>query len=324
MKKSIIIGILITLLAVSNVFAEVNVFINGNYLEFKDAKPTTIEGRTMVPISVISKNLGIEYTFDADTQTVIFNNEGQKLSLKIGDQNSYLQGGRTYVPLKFIAENFGMDVDWRENSKTVVIGENAKSVVVEPIEDEVKLYNQLSAFKSTPINEVAFLKDVDFRLDNRDEWGKAEDIQNIYFLTKKDLPVRLGNVVITDIVTDNYLQAEHIMVSGYVIEGEMGLGTITTGLIDTQGRYRHRNFSSFSQEYQNIYGNKYPNLKGLYDNGINHITSFAGEKFTYFLLVNPNGSELDYGSFNIKNIDKIIMYSYKQGKNVIVFDDLLK
>ncbi len=399
--------------------AEIRVYVDGEKME--DIQPIVVNNRTTVPVSIIAKNLGIDYTWNNETQTVNFNQEGKELELKIGEQNSFVQGGRTYVPLKFIAETFGIEVDWRENEKAVVIGENAKNVVIEPkeeiktvadmpqyIQDAVhskeynlvipveevksdlvaieiilpsfykishieafeavkkaiesnkefsgvfdnrvleikevdgiiavyvgvdktvepvkaeKTYNELSDFKSMPISDVDILKNARFRLDNRDEWGEAEDIQHVYFLKKENLPLKIANVVITDIVTDRYLQAEHIMVSGYVLEGEMGLGTITTGLIDNQGRYRHRNFSSFSQEYQNVYSNKYPNLKGLYDNDKNLITTFSGDQFTYFLLVNPNGSELDYGHFDTKDIDKIIMYPYKQGKNVIVFDNFLK
>lgn len=334
MKKSIIIGILIALLSLSSVFAEVNVFVNGDQIEFKDAKPVVRNGRTTVPISIIAKSLGINYAWNNETQTVIFNQSGDKeLELKIGEKNSFIENGRTYVPLKFIAENFGQEVTWREESKTVVIGENAKEIEIEPteiqkpieIEDVKKAYNELSDFRAIPLNEVDILKNFNFILDNKDEWGEAENIKNVYYLTEEDLPIRLGNVVITNLTKDKSpYNKDIIMVSGYVLSGSMGTGTVATGFIDTQGLHRHRTFLGLNNEYYNYFIKKYPNIKGLSDGGKNLVTTYSGEEFTYILPLTTAGGEPNFDNFKLREVDKIIMYSYKYGKDVILFDNFIK
>lgn len=139
MKKPIILGSIIALLGTSAVFANTNVFMNGEYLEFKDAKPIIRNERTTVPVSAIAKNLGIDYTWNNDTKTVTFNQDEKELDLKIGEENSFVENGRTYVPLKFIAEYFDQDVDWRADSKTVVIGDNAKDIEVPEIDSLKKI-----------------------------------------------------------------------------------------------------------------------------------------------------------------------------------------
>lgn len=136
MKKSIVVALILILMLTSSLSAnaEIKVYVDGERIE--DIQPIVVNNRTTVPVAVIAKNLEIDYTWDAAAQTVIFNQEGQELSLKIGEQNSFVQSGRTYVPLKYIAEAFGIEVDWREKEKAVMIGGNTNGVE----KDEYDLY----------------------------------------------------------------------------------------------------------------------------------------------------------------------------------------
>ncbi len=95
-----------------------------------DAAPEVKNNRTMVPLRVISENLGaqvqwkdsqITLTMNQSTvlltlnsQTVMKNGKAEHL-----DATPYLKNNRTYVPLRFIAETFGSQVDYKQSTVTI-------------------------------------------------------------------------------------------------------------------------------------------------------------------------------------------------------------
>ncbi|WP_283407511.1 copper amine oxidase N-terminal domain-containing protein [Anoxynatronum buryatiense] len=82
--------------------------------------------RTLVPVRVVSENLGMAITWDEGAQRVGINNEmfltiGSATAMVRGasvtmDTRALIVGGRTYVPLRFVSENFGVGVDWAHNN----------------------------------------------------------------------------------------------------------------------------------------------------------------------------------------------------------------
>ncbi|MBB6637650.1 copper amine oxidase N-terminal domain-containing protein [Cohnella thailandensis] len=95
-----------------------------------DAKPETKNNRTMVPLRVVSENLGA--TVNWANSEVTLKSGGMKVTLKPNsgtatkdgqavalDAKPYVKNDRIYVPLRFIAETFGSKVDYRDGTVTV-------------------------------------------------------------------------------------------------------------------------------------------------------------------------------------------------------------
>ena len=100
-----------------------------------DVAPQIINNRTMVPVRVISENLGYRVEWDAPTRRVqITKSGGSYINMWVGDDVAVtngterlmdsppvIVGGRTLVPIRFIAEIMGMNVNWDSASRTVSI-----------------------------------------------------------------------------------------------------------------------------------------------------------------------------------------------------------
>lgn len=95
-----------------------------------DATPEVKNNRTMVPLRVISENLGAQVQWKDSQITLTMNQSTVMLTLnsltvmKNGkaeqlDATPYLKNNRTYVPLRFIAETFGSQVDYKQNTVTI-------------------------------------------------------------------------------------------------------------------------------------------------------------------------------------------------------------
>lgn len=158
MKKLIKILTLITLLAIfvspvdtyaNTLDREVTIHIDGKPVQFnKDlGYPIVENGRTLVPVRIISEDMGYEVKWDNPTQKVTISDANTKIEFKIGDSTALINGkrvpidtredangkvvqvdtkarlinSRTYVPIRFITENFGGTVDWKIQGKTLYV-----------------------------------------------------------------------------------------------------------------------------------------------------------------------------------------------------------
>lgn len=102
----------------------------------------TLEGktRTLVPVSIISKELGYEVTWNQERQEATVLADGKEIILKIDSTVAYVDGkkydlpnsvpaklmtyqgrSRTLVPVAFITEHLGMEIKWMNDTKTVEI-----------------------------------------------------------------------------------------------------------------------------------------------------------------------------------------------------------
>ncbi|UXJ70969.1 copper amine oxidase N-terminal domain-containing protein [Lysinibacillus fusiformis] len=95
-----------------------------------DAAPEVKNNRTMVPLRVISENLGAQVQWKGsqitlstnqstviltlNSQSVIQNGQAEQL-----DTTPYLKNNRTYVPIRFIAETFGSQVDYKQSTVNI-------------------------------------------------------------------------------------------------------------------------------------------------------------------------------------------------------------
>lgn len=96
-----------------------------------DAAPELKNNRTMVPLRVISENLGTQVqwsnskitltlnkdtiTLNPDSKTVIKNGKTEQLEVK-----PYLKSDRIYLPIRFFAETFGSQVDYKQGVVSIV------------------------------------------------------------------------------------------------------------------------------------------------------------------------------------------------------------
>lgn len=143
----------------------IQLWINGKYVQ-TDVAPVVENQRTLVPMRVISENLGIQVKWDQATQTVTtyqmtpqgpdFSNS---LVLTLGDKRVAKPAeeaaktgelyynldvapksinNRTMVPIRFIAEAYKIKVDWDQQNQTVVIGENYKAPTPQKTPDQKK------------------------------------------------------------------------------------------------------------------------------------------------------------------------------------------
>ncbi|MDR1638791.1 MAG: copper amine oxidase N-terminal domain-containing protein [Clostridiales bacterium] len=103
----------------------IGLFINGSLVE--NANVAMENDRCLVPIRLISENLGAQVGWDDKTRTVTIKDGDHTLSLVIGSLSPTLDGkeikidaapkiigGYTYVPLRFIAESLECEVGWSD------------------------------------------------------------------------------------------------------------------------------------------------------------------------------------------------------------------
>lgn len=139
-----------------NAFAnnEIKLWIDGNYVE-SDVAPFIEESRTLVPLRVISENLGLDVKWLPEEKQVIIS-QGENYFVFLIGENFYSKGDlkmemdaapkivadRTFVPIRVIAELFNKEVNWDNTNRTVVIGSGYNFTLqnkeVTPKKEEIK------------------------------------------------------------------------------------------------------------------------------------------------------------------------------------------
>lgn len=112
---------------------EIRIVVNGKTVS-SDISPVIEQGRTLVPIRVISENIGATVGWDGKSKTVTVTMNQKVVMLKIGNKYATVNGkninldvpakilnGRTLVPLRFIGESLGATVTWDGTTRTVTI-----------------------------------------------------------------------------------------------------------------------------------------------------------------------------------------------------------
>lgn len=194
MKKKFILGLSILALAISNlVFAnsDIRLWVKGKIVN-SDVAPYISEDRTMVPIRVISENLGKVVTWNNDDKKVTIKDEkGNEFSLVINEKfmedissNVYrkieldapavIKDDRTFVPIRAIAEAFGEKVHWDNDKRVVVIGDNY---------DSKKIKNDEIEKTKDPLG-------LDY-LYKKDMVGKSDEEKAIYENKMRNMPSKV-------------------------------------------------------------------------------------------------------------------------------------
>ena len=194
MKKKIILGASILALAIPTfVFAnsDIRLWMKGEIIK-SDVAPYISEDRTMVPLRVISENLGKKVTWNNNDKKVNIKDEkGNEFSLVINekfmenvssdsnlkiklDAPAVIKDNRTFVPIRAIAEAFGEKVQWDNDKRVVVIGDNY---------DSKKIKNDEIEKSEDPLG-------LDY-LYKKDMAGKSDEEKAIYENKMRNMPSKV-------------------------------------------------------------------------------------------------------------------------------------
>ncbi|MCD9025496.1 family 10 glycosylhydrolase [Cohnella silvisoli] len=127
----------VPLIGSTNTFAKtpskISIYLDGNLIT-SDVPPYIIPklNITMVPLSVISKNLGAGVTWTQATKTATITQTGLTLTMKIGQKYAMVNGervnldatvqaisGRVMVPLRFVSNQMKLLVTWYQSAQTI-------------------------------------------------------------------------------------------------------------------------------------------------------------------------------------------------------------
>ncbi|MCL2225563.1 MAG: stalk domain-containing protein [Defluviitaleaceae bacterium] len=116
------------------------IVVNGEE-QHTDVAAFIADGRTMIPVRLVSEALGANVHWDAESPTVVtigtaspyapfpFFSIFVEEALPNNMGMPILQNGRTFVPLRYVAERMGVDVDWNPETQTITLtGNNTSSV----------------------------------------------------------------------------------------------------------------------------------------------------------------------------------------------------
>lgn len=112
---------------------DIKININGQNV-YGDASPIVVNERTLVPVRLVSENLGLAVDWNQDLQEVTLTNEATIIKFIIGT-TTYNKNGidvpmdiapvvymeRTYLPIRVIGECLDKKVDWDQTTQTVLI-----------------------------------------------------------------------------------------------------------------------------------------------------------------------------------------------------------
>jgi N-acetylmuramoyl-L-alanine amidase len=145
MKKFVSMLMLVSLLF--TVFAAVGqaaetvpkLFLNGKVLT-SEVSPKIVTGnRIVVPLRVISEQLGYHVGWEAATKKITVDNSSTVIELKLNEDVATVNGqsvkldvpavtesARTLVPIRFVSEQLGLKVEWKQTEKEVHISDIPK------------------------------------------------------------------------------------------------------------------------------------------------------------------------------------------------------
>ena len=197
-------------------YEPVNIMVYGEDL-FSDTPGVIVNGRTLVPVSSILKELGVAYEWKAQTEEVVFSYNGKNVILKIDSPYATINGvktllpdsvppkimtyksitgelvGRTYVPLAFISDVLGLDRSWIAETRTVAINKKAQSLT----DAYINIYSYYPEIRFKVTGEVVATSYV---IDGADVGAQDKtviDFQNTILMPPKNAVIQNGIWVYT-------------------------------------------------------------------------------------------------------------------------------
>lgn len=111
------------------------IYLDGEQLKLSnDVKVLNIKGSVMIPIRVVSENLGFKVEWDKTSQTVTVTDNSTTVRMTVGSTQADIDGtpvtmnispqlnkNTTYVPLRFVSKEMGMNIEWDNKQKIVYL-----------------------------------------------------------------------------------------------------------------------------------------------------------------------------------------------------------
>lgn len=111
----------------------IRVYLDNKLIKF-EVQPILDNGTTLVPFRAIFEKLGLDVSWNANTETVSGTKDGLTIELVIDDTDAYVNDqlnelelaprlveGNTLVPLRFVSEASGKEVKWVQNTSTIYL-----------------------------------------------------------------------------------------------------------------------------------------------------------------------------------------------------------
>ena len=129
--------------------SDISLVIDGQKI-MADPAPLIEKGRTLVPVRLISEELGAKVSWNEGDRSVLIEDGNKKVTLKIDSlvfyssrgESSYdvsdvpaqIIGDRTFVPLRLISNILDIHIDWNEKERKVIL-DSKKEVSWKPFSD---------------------------------------------------------------------------------------------------------------------------------------------------------------------------------------------
>ncbi|MGG4131547.1 N-acetylmuramoyl-L-alanine amidase family protein [Paenibacillus illinoisensis] len=126
-----------------------SIVLDGVTLDQRSGAPAENVGNAvMVPIRIVSENLGYQVKWEKETKSVLVQKGSRSIAMTAGKDTATVNGspveldspplvkqGTTLVPLRFVGEGMGLEVGWDNGTKTVSL-RTAPPVAEQEEEDE--------------------------------------------------------------------------------------------------------------------------------------------------------------------------------------------
>lgn len=123
--------------------SQIRVYIDEEEMTFTDMKPYLSKNRVLVPVRLISEQLGATVEWDQSKRIVTIIKGNDVISFNINyprmtkngtsysmDTAAAMINGRVMVPLRFVSEQLGVGVTWEAETRSVLIDTNAENIPI--------------------------------------------------------------------------------------------------------------------------------------------------------------------------------------------------
>ncbi|MBP3888352.1 MAG: copper amine oxidase N-terminal domain-containing protein [Cellulosilyticum sp.] len=169
LTKALATTLAISAMAVPTMAGTIGLHINGSKVATTVA-PYQSNGTTLVPLRVVSENLGAQVGWDQKAQKVTINDGSKSIVLTIGSKTATVNGtnktlnlapqvknGTTMVPIRFVSENLDCKVNWDSKTQTVTVERNAKMETI--VEGNIITVKNPTMLEGVPSLSVAWMEE---------------------------------------------------------------------------------------------------------------------------------------------------------------------
>jgi len=172
MKRKFVVFVATVAISCQVVLASnINLIINGKVIE-SSVSPVQEQGTTLVPLRVVSEELGAKVQWDKVTQKITITKGKTNIQLTVAP---VLKNGTTMVPLRFVSEKLNVPVDWDSKTGTVLINSSK--------DDLKKIKKTISSDKALEIVRQKMGTSFDYKFEgteSSDYHIYGEDGSNFY------------------------------------------------------------------------------------------------------------------------------------------------